>query len=73
MAEEQKNSAPERIRRGPSLSLLIVGLLALAVSACALAGPSTVSALTALPLGWIIVTAAIVVGVGLVLSPRGRR
>ncbi|MGN2641527.1 hypothetical protein ACWEKT_24575 [Nocardia takedensis] len=59
-----------RRRGGPSLSMLFMGVLALAVSVLVLVGPAAVSAVTALPLGWIIVIAAIVVGIGLVISPR---
>ncbi|MEV0293329.1 hypothetical protein [Nocardia sp. NPDC050710] len=60
-------------RRGPSASLLLVGLLALAVSAWALFGPATMNSGGALSFGWVVVIAAIVVGVVLVISPRKRR
>ncbi|MET7768596.1 hypothetical protein [Nocardia sp. NPDC005366] len=69
---EQTDSDRTSQGRGPSASLLIVGLLALALSVCALAGPATVSAAGAISFGWIIVIAAIVVGIVLVISPRKR-
>lgn len=55
--------------RGPSLPLLIVGLLALALSVWALVGPSAWPAASMIPLGWIVVGGAIVVGLTLVLCP----
>ncbi|WP_194817453.1 hypothetical protein [Nocardia sp. XZ_19_385] len=60
-------------KRGFSPSLLIVGLLALAVSVWALIGPATMPLSGAISLGWILVITAIVVGVLLVISPRKRR
>ncbi|WP_054815736.1 hypothetical protein [Nocardia arizonensis] len=60
-------------KRGLSISQLIIGLLAVGVSVCVLAGSGTVSAVAALPLGWIVVVVAIVIGGALVISPRGRR
>ncbi|WP_280233958.1 hypothetical protein [Nocardia cyriacigeorgica] len=60
-------------RRGPSFSLLIVGLLALALSVWALLGPVSWPATDLISVGWIVVVAAIVVGLLLVLSPRKRR
>lgn len=68
-----QNASDKTGGRGPSASLLIVGLLALALSVFALVGPSTVSAAGAISFGWIIVIAAIVVGVVLVISPRVHR
>ncbi|MCP2289231.1 hypothetical protein ACFYT3_19205 [Nocardia amikacinitolerans] len=71
MAEQtQPNGATEG--RGPSASLLIVGLLALAVSVWGFIGPAA-TASGAISFGWIVVIAAIVVGVLLVISPRKRR
>ncbi|MFQ6324505.1 MULTISPECIES: LPXTG cell wall anchor domain-containing protein [unclassified Nocardia] len=60
-------------RRGPSASLLIVGLLALTVSVWAFVGPTSMPATGVIPLGWIVVIAAIVIGILLVVSPRRRR
>lgn len=59
-------------RKGPSAVLLLAGLVALLVSAWALAGPSAWGRLPDLHLGWLVVVAAVVVGLGLVFSP-GRR
>lgn len=55
--------------RGPSLPLLIVGLLALALSIWALVGPSAWPAASMIPIGWLVVGGAIVVGLMLVLCP----
>ncbi|MFI6363386.1 hypothetical protein ACIBG0_11625 [Nocardia sp. NPDC050630] len=60
-------------KRGPSVSLLIVGLLALGVSIWAFIGPSTMTSTGVASLGWVVVIAAIVVGVLLVISPRRPR
>ncbi|MCX4097198.1 hypothetical protein [Nocardia sp. alder85J] len=60
-------------RRGPSLLLLLAGLLAVLVSVWAFIGPSSWPAHSGLPIGWIVVGAAVVVGCGLVLSPRRKR
>ncbi|WP_433195344.1 hypothetical protein ACQP1G_41080 [Nocardia sp. CA-107356] len=57
-------------KRGPSASLLIVGLLALGVSIWAFIGPATMTATGVVSLGWVVVIAAIVVGILLVISPR---
>ncbi|WP_327095551.1 hypothetical protein OIE68_37070 [Nocardia vinacea] len=57
-------------KRGPSVSLLIVGLLALGVSSWAFIGPATMTATGVASLGWVVVIAAIVVGILLVISPR---
>ncbi|WP_454194167.1 hypothetical protein [Nocardia sp. Marseille-Q1738] len=59
-------------RRGPAASLLIAGLLALAVSVLGFIGPASWPAASMLPLGWIVVLAAIVIGILLVISPRKR-
>ncbi|ASF09993.1 hypothetical protein NBRGN_103_00480 [Nocardia brasiliensis NBRC 14402] len=71
MADNSYNETDTK--RGPSASLLIVGLLALGVSAWAFIGPESWSKTSGVPLGWIVVLAAIVVGVVLVVSPRKRR
>ncbi|MCU1645807.1 MULTISPECIES: hypothetical protein [unclassified Nocardia] len=60
---EQKN-------RRPSFSLLLAGLLGLGVSVWAFIGPHSWPVSGGLSLGWIVVIAAIVVGIVLVLSPR---
>ncbi|GAA5081163.1 hypothetical protein [Nocardia iowensis] len=60
-------------RRGPSASLLIVGLLALGVSVWAFIGPESWPTTSALPIGWIVVLAAIIIGIVLVVSPRKHR
>ncbi|TLF82343.1 hypothetical protein [Nocardia cyriacigeorgica] len=60
-------------RRGPSFSLLIVGLLAVALSVWALLGPVSWPATGVISIGWIVVVTAIVVGLVLVLSPRKHR
>jgi fatty acid desaturase len=62
-----------RTRRGPSAALLLAGLLAVLVSVWAFIGPAAWPTHSGVPLGWIVVGAAIVVGCGLVLSPRRRR
>ncbi len=60
-------------KRGPSVSLLIVGLLALGVSIWAFIGPASMTTIGVASLGWIVVITAIVVGVLLVISPRRPR
>ncbi|MFC8046542.1 hypothetical protein [Nocardia sp. NPDC057353] len=55
-------------RRGPSLSMLVSGLIGLAISLWAFVGPSAVDII---PLGWAAVGIAIVAGILLIL-PRGR-
>ena len=69
-----RSAAPGRSRRGGfSPGLFFVGLLALVLSGWALAGPNRWDLTTIVPIGWIIVAVAIVVGLVLVISPRGRR
>ncbi|QLY31947.1 hypothetical protein [Nocardia huaxiensis] len=63
--------ADKKTRR-PSFSLLLAGVLAVAVSVWAFIGPNSWSVSGGLSLGWVVVIAAIVVGVILVLSPRKR-
>lgn len=60
-------------KRRPSVALLIVGLLALGVSIWAFVGPTTMTATGVASLGWVVVIAAIVVGILLVISPRRPR
>ncbi|WP_280261910.1 hypothetical protein [Nocardia wallacei] len=60
-------------RRGPSFSLLLAGLLGVLVSVWAFIGPSSWPAHSIIPIGWIVLAAAIVVGIGLVLSPRRKK
>lgn len=59
----------ESTKRGPSAALLLPGLIALAVSVWAIAGPATWSGLTDNHFGWFAVVAAIIVGAVLVISP----
>ncbi|MQY29895.1 hypothetical protein [Nocardia aurantia] len=61
-----------RSRRGPSFALLLAGLLAVLVSVWAFIGPDGWPIHPGIPLGWIVVGAAIVVGCGMVVSPRRR-
>jgi len=60
-------------KRGPSAALLIVGMLALGVSIWAFIGPTAMPTTGTISLGWIIVIAAIVVGILLVVAPRKPR
>ncbi|WP_280386230.1 hypothetical protein [Nocardia wallacei] len=60
-------------RRGPSFSLLLAGLLGVLVSVWAFIGPSSWPAHSIIPIGWIVLAAAVVVGIGLVLSPRRKK
>ncbi|MBF6327416.1 hypothetical protein [Nocardia transvalensis] len=60
-------------RRGPSLSLLLAGVLALLVSVWAFIGPSSWPSHSIVPIGWIVVGVAIVVGVILVIAPRKKK
>ncbi|MGW5384782.1 hypothetical protein [Nocardia sp. NPDC003963] len=63
-----------RVRRGGfSPGLFFAGVLAIVLSAWALAGPGRWDPTTMIPIGWIIVAVAIVVGLVLVVSPRRRR
>ena len=59
-------------REGFSAGMFVTGLLALLVSIWALTGPEPWNVTSLIPVGWIIVAAAIVVGVVLVISPRKR-
>ncbi|MGY4101430.1 hypothetical protein ACW2Q0_18030 [Nocardia sp. R16R-3T] len=70
MADPSENNVT---KRGPSASLLIVGLLALGVSIWAFVGPASMTAIGVASLGWIVVITAIVVGILLVISPRRPR
>ncbi|WP_280318282.1 hypothetical protein [Nocardia wallacei] len=60
-------------RRGPSFSMLLAGVLALLVSIWAFIGPSSWPAHSIIPIGWIVVAAAIVVGIVLVVAPRRKK
>jgi len=60
-------------RRGPSFSLLLAGVSALLVSVWAFLGPTAWPAHNHFPLGWIVVAAAIVVGIVMTISPRRRK
>lgn len=70
---DQSESTKNKPRRGPSMSLLIAGALALVLAIWAFAGPASMPATSMIPIGWIVVIGAIVIGVLLVLSPRKRR
>jgi hypothetical protein len=70
---EQRAARGHARRSGFSPGLFIVGLLALGLSAWALAGPTQWGLTTIVPIGWIVVALAIVVGLALVVSPRRRR
>ncbi|WP_227998619.1 hypothetical protein [Nocardia australiensis] len=73
MAEKTETNGSPAKRTGPSISLLIVGLLALGVSIWAFIGPASMPATGTMPFGWILVIAAIVIGILLVLYPRRPR
>ncbi|UGT53575.1 hypothetical protein [Nocardia asteroides] len=60
-------------RRRPAFSLLVTGLLALAVSMWALLGGPTPGDGGILPIGWGVVLAAIVVGLLLTFAPSRKR
>ncbi|GAB2565773.1 hypothetical protein ACFXHA_06325 [Nocardia sp. NPDC059240] len=60
-------------KRRPSFGLLLAGVLGLGVSIWAFVGPGSWPVSGGLSLGWIVVIAAIVVGVVLVLTPRKNR
>ncbi|WP_459547950.1 hypothetical protein [Nocardia sp. X0981] len=62
-----------RRNRGFSPGLLISGLLALLVSAWTLLGPGHWELTSIVPLGWLVVATAIVIGLFLVVSPRKHR
>jgi hypothetical protein len=53
--------------------MFLCGLAALAVSASSLLGPTTWNRVPGVGFGWIVVIAAIVVGLVLILSPGRRR
>ncbi|WP_327149729.1 hypothetical protein [Nocardia sp. NBC_01329] len=64
---------PSGRRGGFSPGLFFAGLLALVLSVWAMVGAGRWELTTMVPIGWIIVTVAIVVGLVLVVSPRRRR
>ncbi|MFG1794299.1 hypothetical protein [Nocardia sp. NPDC049149] len=70
MADKSNNGATDS-KRGPSLSLLVIGLLALGVSAWAFVPEHWPG--SSVPVGWIAVLGAILIGILLVVSPRKRR
>lgn len=59
--------------RGPSVALLITGLIALAISGWVLLGPGTFQWMTTVDGRWALVAAAGVAGLVLVLAPGRRR
>jgi hypothetical protein len=69
VADNKTTDNPTNYRR-PSFTLLLAGLLALLVSIWAFIGPDSWPAHSVVPVGWIVVAVAIVVGVGLVVAPR---
>jgi len=60
-------------RDGPSFPLLIIGILALALSIWTLIGPATWPVTSMIPIGWIVLAGAIVIGLLLVVAPGKRR
>lgn len=68
---DDTDRTPKR-RSGPSVLLLLSSIAALLVSAWALVGPFQLDFVAALDMGWILVAAAVIVGVVLVVLP-GRR
>lgn len=64
---------PDETPKRPSILLLLVGLGSLALATTALLGPNTWGASPSIPLGWIAVVVAIVIGLGLIVSPSRRR
>jgi hypothetical protein len=73
MAEKSDANDSSTKSRGSSASLLIVGMLALGVSIWAFIGPAAMPGTGSVPLGWIVVISAIVIGILLVISPRKPR
>lgn len=77
MAEQQTSADSEthgerRVSRF-SPGLFLTGLLALLISVGILVGPDHWELTSIIPAGWIMVAAAIVIGLFLVISPRKRR
>lgn len=60
-------------RDGTALPLLLIGLLALALSVWTLAGPTVWSTAGMIPVGWILIAGAIIVGLLLVVAPGKHR
>ncbi len=73
MADNDQADTRAETRRGPSLSLLTAGILALLVTVWAFIGPNSWPIHSGVPVGWIVVGAAIVAGVALVVSPRRKK
>ncbi|GGG13786.1 hypothetical protein GCM10007304_29810 [Rhodococcoides trifolii] len=64
---------PETKKR-PSVLLLLAGIAAMVVSVSALLQRNPLNAVGTVQIGWILVVAAVVIGLGLVLAPMiGRR
>ncbi|MFD4292048.1 hypothetical protein ACFWPA_05085 [Rhodococcus sp. NPDC058505] len=72
MAENIESGATTGTSRRPSAALLLSGLAALLVALWALVGPDRLGALGDWQFTWVLVLAAVVVGVVLVIAP-GRR
>lgn len=71
---DSDNDTPEQnqARTRPSALLFLVGVAAMVVSVSALIGPPAIEALGNVEFRWVFVTAAIVVGLTLLLVP-GRK
>ncbi|RMI31799.1 hypothetical protein [Nocardia stercoris] len=68
------NETRETWRRGPSLPMLLAGVLALLISVWALRGPDTWPAHHhVVHFGWIAIAFAIVVGISMVAGPSRHR
>ncbi|MFC9892327.1 hypothetical protein ACFVMC_01415 [Nocardia sp. NPDC127579] len=72
MADQSETNSGRK--RGPSVPMLVIGFLALSISAWALAAPGGFRDPSGgFSIGWTLVIGAIVAGVLLVISPRKRR
>lgn len=71
--DSNDHANPQSARRRPSVLLVLSGLVALVISAWALAGPFGLTPLGADAVRWIFVGGAVVIGVVLVLSPNWRK
>lgn len=72
MADHTDFDDSTRERRRPSAALLVSGLAALLVAVWAFLGTDRVQSLGDSPFKWLVVAAAVIVGIVLVVSP-GRR
>lgn len=69
-ADHAATPAPTRVRRGPDPIALLVGLVCLAVATLAMVSPTT---LVAVDPRWVLAGAAVVIGVGALLTTVRRR